>query len=225
MLMTTSVFIQGMNGRMGQAVQALVEASDTFLLSNTVSQADVVVDFSRPEGALAALEQCVNHAVPLVTGTTGLTDTWKKARDVAASQLPILEAPNMSIGVNLAYLLLETAAASIGADADIDIIETHHVHKVDAPSGTALRMGEVVAAALPVGTDGTADKVKYHSLRAGDIPGEHRVKFTLPGEQIEIGHLALNRSIFARGALRAARWLIGASPGVYSMRDVLARKA
>ena len=219
--MTTRVYVQGLRGRMGQAVQAVVEESKAFALSTDVSQADVVIDFSRPEGALAALEQCVSHGVPLVTGTTGLTDTWRTARDVAASQLPILEAPNMSLGVNLAYLFLETAAASIGSDADIDIIETHHVRKVDAPSGTALRMGEVIAGALPAGTDGAADKVRYHSLRAGDIPGEHRVKFTLAGEQIEIGHLALNRSVFARGALRAAEWLIGASPGVYSMRDVL----
>ena len=106
-----------------------------------------------------------------MTGTTGLTDTWRRARDGAASRLPILQAPNMSLGVNLAYLFLETAAASIGADADIDIIETHHVQKVDAPSGTALRMGEVITAALPASTDAAADKVRYHSLRAGDIPG------------------------------------------------------
>ncbi len=205
---------------MGQAVQAVVEVSDAFSLTTEVSQADVLVDFSRPEGALAALEQCANNTVPLVTGTTGLTATWRTARDVAASQLPILEAPNMSLGVNLTYLFLEIAAASIGAEADIDIIETHHVQKVDAPSGTALRMGEVIADALPEGVDG-AEKVRYHSLRAGDIPGEHRVKFTLPGEQVEIGHLAFDRAIFARGALRAAEWLQNKPPGLYSMRDVL----
>ena len=222
--MTTSVFVQGIRGRMGQAVQAVIEGSELFALVGEVSQADVVVDFSRPEGAMAALAQCVHHAVPLVTGTTGLHADWRQARDEAAIQLPILEAPNMSVGVNLAYLLLETAAASIGADADIDIIETHHVHKLDAPSGTALRMGEIISTALPAAGDGTTNKVNYHSIRAGDIPGEHRVKFTLAGEQIEIGHLALNRSIFARGALRAAEWLLGASPGVYSMRDVLSER-
>ncbi len=207
---------------MGRAVQALVEESNRFSLGTEVSQADLVVDFSRPDGALAALAECVNHRVPLVTGTTGLGEDWRTARDAAASQLPILEAPNMSLGINLAYVLLESAAASIGAEADIDIIETHHVHKVDAPSGTALRMGEVIANALPEGVDG-AEKVRYHSLRAGDIPGEHRVKFSLAGEQVEIGHLALNRLIFARGALHAAKWLLGASPGVYSMRDVLSQ--
>lgn len=219
--MTTSVFVQGIRGRMGQAVRSVAEESDSFLLTAEMGAADVVVDFSSPEGALAALEQCMQHAVPLVTGTTGLTERWCQARDAAAGRLPILEAPNMSVGVNLAYLLLERAAASIGVSADIDIIETHHIHKVDAPSGTALRMGEVIEAALPVDADQAASKVSYHSLRAGDIAGEHRVKFTLAGEQVEIGHLALNRSIFARGALRAARWLVGASPGVYSMRDVL----
>lgn len=218
--MTTRIYVQGIRGRMGQAVQSVVEESDAFALTTDVGQADVVVDFSRPDGALAALGQCVNHRMPLVTGTTGLGEDWRKARDTAAIKLPILEAPNMSLGVNLAYVLLETAAASIGSEADIDIIETHHVHKVDAPSGTALRMGEVIENALPEPGDG-AEKVRYHSLRAGDVPGEHRVKFSLAGEQIEIGHLALNRSIFARGALRAARWLLGASPGVYSMRDVL----
>lgn len=222
--MTTRVYVQGIGGRMGQAVQAVTEESDAFSLTADVGQANVVIDFSTPEGTLAALEQCVNHGVPLVTGTTGLTATWRKARDAAASQLPILEAPNMSVGVNLAYLLLETAAAAIGADADVDIIETHHIHKVDAPSGTALRMGEVVAAALPAGSVRAEDKVRYHSLRAGDIPGEHRVKFTLPGEQVEIGHLALNRAIFARGALKAAEWLRTKPPGLYSMRDVLSAR-
>ena len=210
---------------MGQAVSALIAGTieetakeeAPFALAEQVGQADVVVDFSTPQGALDALNACVAASVPLVTGTTALESDWRKARDAAAGSIAILEAPNMSLGVNLVYRLLEVAARSIGDAADIDIIETHHTAKVDAPSGTALRMGEVIGAALVE----TRDQPRYHSLRAGDIAGEHRVKLTLPGEQVEIGHLAFNRSIFARGALRAAEWIRTMPPGLYSMRDVL----
>ena len=202
---------------MGRAVSAIVDEDGRFDLTGEVADAHVVVDFSSPQGALDALGRCVAESVPLVTGTTALGRNWRTARDAAARSIAIVEAPNMSLGVNMVYRLLEVAARSIGADADIDIIETHHSAKVDAPSGTALRMGEVVTSALGE----SEDKLTYHSLRAGDIPGEHRVKFTLPGEQIEVGHFALNRSIFARGALRAAEWVRDAAPGVYSIRDVL----
>ena len=211
---------------MGQAVSALIAGAigeettkeeAPFALAEQVGQADVVVDFSTPQGALDALNACVAASVPLVTGTTALENDWRTARDAAAGSIAILEAPNMSLGVNLVYRLLEVAARSIGDAADIDIIETHHTAKVDAPSGTALRMGEVIGAALVE----TRDQPRYHSLRAGDIAGEHRVKLTLPGEQVEIGHLAFNRSIFARGALRAAEWIRTMPPGLYSMRDVL----
>ena len=219
--MTTRVFIQGATGRLGSAVSALAGEGDAFVIVGEVPEADVVVDFSTPEGAKAALEACLEHGVPLVTGTTGLGEGWRSARDAAAARLAILEAPNMSIGVNLTYVLLQAAAASIGADADIDIIESHRSGKRDAPSGTALSMGEIIKAALPGDKAGSDAPVHYHSMRAGDIPGEHRVKFTLAGEQIEIGHLALNRSVFARGALKAAEWLKSAPPGLYDMRDVL----
>ena len=215
--MTTRVFIQGQRGRMGQAVSTIIEEEAPFALAEQVGQADVVVDFSTPQGALDALNACVAASIPLVTGTTALENDWRTARDAAARSVAILEAPNMSLGVNLVYRLLEVAARSIGDAADIDIIETHHTAKVDAPSGTALRMGEVIGAALVE----TRDQPRYHSLRAGDIAGEHRVKLTLPGEQVEIGHLAFNRSIFARGALRAAEWIRTMPPGLYSMRDVL----
>ena len=215
--MTTRIFIQGQRGRMGQAVSTIIEEEAPFALAEQVGQADVVVDFSTPQGALDALNACVAASIPLVTGTTALENDWRTARDAAAGSIAILEAPNMSLGVNLVYRLLEVAARSIGDAADIDIIETHHTAKVDAPSGTALRMGEVIGAALVE----TRDQPRYHSLRAGDIAGEHRVKLTLPGEQVEIGHLAFNRSIFARGALRAAEWIRTMPPGLYSMRDVL----
>ena len=220
--MTTRVFIGGERGRMGQAVLALIHEDARFESAARVQNADVVVDFSTPQGTLAALESCVSESVPLVTGTTALASDWRTARDAAARSIAILEAPNMSLGVNVLYSLLEVAARSIGAEADIDIIETHHSAKVDAPSGTALRMGEVIRDALEESAEGPDNRLTYHSLRAGDIPGEHRVKFTLAGEQIEIGHFALNRSIFARGALHAAEWLRTAAPGLYSMRDVLA---
>ncbi len=216
--MTTRVFVQGLRGRMGQAVSGLISEDDArFALAHRVEDADVVVDFSSPQGALDALRACVAEKVPLVTGTTALENDWQAARDVAAASIAILEAPNMSLGVNLVYRLLDIAASSIGDEADIDIIETHHTAKVDAPSGTALRMGEVIREALSEASDAP----RYHSLRAGDIPGEHRVKFTLAGEQVEICHFALNRSIFARGALHAAEWIRTASLGVYSMQDVL----
>ncbi len=216
--MTTRVFVQGLRGRMGQAVSGLIDEEDTlFALAHRVEDADVLVDFSSPQGTLDALQACVADNVPLVTGTTALGQDWRAARDAAAQRIAILEAPNMSLGVNLVYRLLEVAAGSIGDQVDIDIIETHHTAKVDAPSGTALKMGEVICGAL--GEAGNAPR--YHSLRAGDVAGEHRVKLTLAGEQVEIGHLAFNRSIFARGALRAAEWIRTASPGAYSMRDVL----
>ncbi len=223
--MTIGVFVQGLDGRMGQAVQALIDASPEYALRARVAQAEAVIDFSRPAGTFAVLEQCLASSVPLVTGTTALQDDWRRARDAAASRLPILEAPNMSIGVNLIYLLLETAAASIGNEADIDIIETHHRHKVDAPSGTALHMGQVIEDALAAVRRAAGDEIKvnYHSVRAGDVPGEHRVTFTLAGERVEVGHVAMNRAVFALGALRAAKWIQAASPGVYSMRDVLRR--
>ena len=169
--MTTRVFIQGATGRLGSAVSALAGEGDAFVIVGEVPEADVVVDFSTPEGAKAALEACLEHGVPLVTGTTGLGEGWRSARDAAAARLAILEAPNMSIGVNLTYVLLQAAAAAVGADADIDIIESHRSGKRDAPSGTALRMGEIIKAALPGDKAGSDAPVHYHSLRAGDIPG------------------------------------------------------
>ncbi len=202
---------------MGQAVSTIIKDDECFALASRIQDADTVVDFSSPQGALDALQACVADNVPLVTGTTALGSDWRAARDAAARSVAILEAPNMSLGVNLVYRLLEVAASAIGDQADIDIIETHHTAKVDAPSGTALKMGEVICEAL----NETSGTPRYHSLRAGDVPGEHRVKLTLAGEQVEIGHLAFNRSIFARGALRAAEWIRAVSPGTYSMRDVL----
>lgn len=219
--MITSIFLQGATGKMGRAIAAIAQQEEAIQIAARPDEADVAIDFSSPEGALAALDICLGQALPLVTGTTGLSAQWREARDKAIRQIAVLESPNMSIGVNLAYALLETAAASIGTDADIDIIETHHRGKRDAPSGTALRMGERISASLPTGKTGAQGEVHYHSLRAGDVPGEHRVKFTLPGETVEISHLAINRSVFAHGALRAARWLKTAPPGLYDMRDLL----
>lgn len=219
--MITSIFLQGATGKMGRAIAAIAHDEELVQVVSQPDDAHVVIDFSTPDGALAALQICRRHALPLVTGTTGLGDQWRAARDEAIGKIAVLESPNMSIGVNLAYALLEKAAAAIGADADIDIIETHHRGKRDAPSGTALRMGEAITAALPPGESRAQGEVRYHSLRAGDIPGEHRVKFTLPGETVEISHLAINRSVFARGALKAALWLRNAPPGRYDMRDLL----
>ncbi len=203
-------------------------------LSAVVDDFDVLIDFTRPESTLANLEVCRQAGRRLVIGTTGFSDA-EKARIKAASQdIGVVFAPNMSVGVNVCLKLLDMAARALGDDVDIEVIEAHHRHKVDAPSGTALRMGEVVAAALGrdlkscavygrEGNTGERDRktIGFETIRAGDIVGDHTVLFAGAGERIEITHKASSRMTFANGAVRAAGWLMGQESGLFDMQDVL----
>ncbi len=203
-------------------------------LAARVGDFDVLVDFTRPEVTLAHLEVCRAAGRAMVIGTTGFTPEQRARIEAAAAALPIVLAPNMSVGVNLCLRLLETAAAVLGEEFDVEIVEAHHRHKVDAPSGTALAMGEVVARTLGrdlaqcavYGRQGhTGERapgtIGFETIRAGDIVGEHTVLFAGSGERVEITHKAASRMTFARGAVRAALWLGARGPGLYDMQDVL----
>ena len=195
---------------------------------------DVLVDFTRPDATLGHLEFCRTHKRRLVIGTTGFDAAGKKKIADAAKDIGIVFAPNMSVGVNLCFKLLETAARVLGDSVDVEITEAHHRHKVDSPSGTAIRMGEVVATALNrnlkdcavytrhgVGGERPRDAIGFSVIRAGDIVGDHTVLFAGNGERVEITHKAESRLTFASGALRAARWLMTKKNGLYDMQDVL----
>jgi len=195
---------------------------------------DVLVDFTRPEATLSNLEFCRRHRRRMVIGTTGFDDLGKTRIAESAREIAIVCAPNMSVGVNLCLTLIETAARVLGDDVDVEITEAHHRHKVDAPSGTALRMGEVVAKTLGRDLESCAvygrhgitgarqrGTIGFSVVRAGDIVGDHTVLFAGGGERIEITHRAESRMTFANGALRAACWLMDRKHGLYDMRDVL----
>ena len=203
-------------------------------LSSVVDQFDVLIDFTRPDASMAFIELCRKAGKKIVIGTTGYSDAQKAVIAEAAKDVAIVLAPNMSIGVNLALKLLEMTAKVMGDYSDIEIIEAHHRHKVDAPSGTALRMGEVIANALGrdlegcaiygrEGNTGERDRktIGFSTIRAGDIVGEHTVMFADEGERLEITHKATSRMTFANGAVRAATWLKDKSNGLYDMQDVL----
>ncbi len=195
---------------------------------------DVLVDFTLPKASLANLEACAGIGARAVVGTTGFDETQRSRIAELAKDMPLVLAPNMSVGVNLCFKLIDLAATVLGDEVDVEIIEAHHRHKVDAPSGTAVRMGEIVASALGrdlgrcavYGREGHTgerrrDTIGFETVRAGDIVGEHTVMFAGTGERVEIVHRASSRLNFARGALRAARWLGGRENGLYDMQDVL----
>ena len=182
--------------------------------NKSLSMADVVVDFTRPAGTLEHLK----HARAMVIGTTGFTDSQLKTIQEAAKRVPIVMAANFAVGVNAAYKLAETAARILGDAYDVEIVEAHHRHKVDAPSGTALKLGEVIRSASP------GKKIAFHSIRAGDIVGEHTVIFAGAGERVEVTVRSQSRATYATGALRAAKWLQGKPAGLYDMADVLGLK-
>ncbi len=198
---------------------------------------DVLIDFTRPDVTMANLALCRRVGRAMVIGTTGFSDEEKQAISDAANVIPILFAPNMSVGVNLCFKLLEMAARVMGDEVDIEVIEAHHRHKIDAPSGTALRMGEVIAETLGrdlnecavygrEGETGERDRktIGFETIRAGDIVGDHTVLFAAMGERIEITHKASSRMTFATGAVRAALWLKERKNGLYDMQDVLGLK-
>jgi 4-hydroxy-tetrahydrodipicolinate reductase len=195
---------------------------------------DVLVDFTRPEGTIEHLDCCLRNGVKMVIGTTGLTDEQQARIEIAAEKMAIVQAPNMSVGVNLVFRLLDVAARVLAEGHDIEIVEAHHRHKVDAPSGTALRMGEVIANALGrdlkscavYGREGVTGERKpstigFATVRGGDIVGDHTAMFAGTGERVEITHKASSRATFAVGALRAARFLADKESGLYDMQDVL----
>jgi len=207
-------------------------------LAAKVDQFDVLIDFTRPDASMAYIEICRQAGKQIVIGTTGYSEAQKAAIAEAAKDVALVIAPNMSVGVNLSLKLLEMTAKVMGDYTDIEVIEAHHRHKIDAPSGTALRMGEVVAATLGrdlkdcaiygrEGDTGARDRktIGFSTIRAGDIVGEHTVMFADDGERVEITHKATSRMTFANGAVRAAVWLAGKPQGWFDMQDVLGLKS
>lgn len=220
------IAINGACGRMGQAVaKAAKEAGvDVAALIDIVQapgvvrslaqKADALVDFSTPDASLERLEECVKTGTPAVICTTGFSDAERAKIAEAAKKIPVLLSSNTSVGVNLLFKRVPEIAKALGKDYDIDIVETHHRFKKDAPSGTAKTLAERIEAA-------TGRKPSVHAVRSGDVVGEHRVIFGSLGDSIEIIHRASTREIFAKGAIEAAKWLMSAKPGLYSMLDVV----
>ena len=240
----TRIAINGSKGKMGQAlIEAINSSSQSDFgagfdkgdnLIDLISNFEVLIDFSRPEASLNALAVCKDAGKAMVIGTTGFTDSELELIGQASKEIPIVFAPNMSVGVNLTLKILETSAKVIGPDSSIEIIEAHHRYKVDSPSGTALKMGEVIANSLGrdlsecavYGREGIEEPrdmntIGFSSIRGGDVVGEHTVAFFMDGERVEITHKASSRMIYANGAVRAANWLSDKSSGLYSMQDVL----
>ena len=246
--METSIGIVGAEGRMGRAIAQLAAAEGVRIaggidrgagaddLSGLARDADVMIDFSSPDPLQRTLAAAREAGTPLLIGTTGLAPEHHAAIDAAAGDIPILQTANTSLGVTLLSALVEQAARRLGPDWDIEIVEMHHRHKRDAPSGTALLLG--AAANLGRGATGPGEfdrldrmgegagvreegGIYYASLRGGSVAGDHQVILATDGERIELGHRAESRAIFARGALRAALWLVGRASGRYTMGDVL----
>jgi 4-hydroxy-tetrahydrodipicolinate reductase len=203
-------------------------------LAEALGRADVLVDFTAPSALSRNVAAARAAKTPLVIGTTGLLDPHLELIRAAATDVPVVVAPNMSIGVNVMFGLLDMAVRALGDAYDIELLEAHHRHKVDAPSGTALRMAEVLCAAsgrdprgdLRQGREGavgprTNREIGMQVIRGGDVAGEHTVFFLGEGERVELAHRASSRAVFAKGALRAARWVVVSEPGVYGMKDVL----
>jgi len=252
----TAIGIFGAQGRMGQAIAQAAHEAGMAIAGGTArraggtigigdapimaepealaDRADVLIDFSAPAALAANLAACVAASKPIVIGTTGLEAGHHAAIDAAARTIPILQTGNTSLGVNLLASLVREAAARLGEDWDIEIVEMHHRHKVDAPSGTALLLGAAAAQGRGIdlathsarGRDGITGArrpgdIGFAALRGGSVAGDHMVVLAGEGERIELGHRAESRAIFARGAVRAAQWLVGKAPGRYAMADLL----
>jgi 4-hydroxy-tetrahydrodipicolinate reductase len=194
--------------------------SDTLVSSDILAvaaAADVVIDFSLPDATSEVLAAVVEHGKSLVCGVSGLAGTQMDELDAAAKSVAIVYDRNMSLGVAVLDTLVRQAAAALGADFDVEVHETHHVHKIDAPSGTALKLGEAIAEARGI----DAGEVHYESERRGEVPGDHLVIFSSPAERLELSHSVTTRQVFADGAIRAARWVVDQPAGRYSIQDVL----
>lgn len=231
----TCIGILGARGRMGRAIaDAAAEAGATVAADALASASDVLVDFTAPDALAAHLDAAVAAGTPLVIGTTGLTPDHHAAIDAAAARIAIVQTANTSVGINVLRALVEEAARRLGPEWDIEILDTHHRHKLDSPSGTALLLG----ASANAGRGAASSKnrfdrmregphareeggIYYASLRGGSVAGDHLVLFAGDGERIELSHRAESRAIFAKGAVRAALWLQGKPAGRYTMADVL----
>ncbi|HEX6218690.1 MAG TPA: 4-hydroxy-tetrahydrodipicolinate reductase [Sphingomicrobium sp.] len=219
------------NGRMGQAIAAAAESDACVAIDN--DHGDVLVDFSAPAGLRKSLDRAISAGIPILVGTTGLDEGHKSLIAEAAAIVPVLQAPNTSIGIALLEDFAERAARALGPDAwDVEIVEAHHAKKADAPSGTALHLGSAIErgrgedAKEELGRCGKeltreTGCIGYASVRGGTVAGDHDVLFLGPDERLILSHRAENRSIFARGAIAGAKWLIGKPAGLYTMRDVI----
>lgn len=236
-----NILLNGASGRVGRLIESLVDSDPSMTVvgrgrSDEPLQgcdgAEVVIDFSSPESALHALSVADEHGLPFVSGTTGFDEAQRAALDDAADRIAICHEANFSIGVHVLESLVREAAQRLGDDFDVEILETHHRNKVDAPSGTALGLARTVAAARGLEVGAAVDpgdrggrrgpgRIGIQALRGGDVVGEHEVHFLGPSERLTLAHRASDRSLFARGALRAARWILGRSPGRYGLANVL----
>ena len=239
----TRLHVHGGNGRLGQAIVRIGTAAGGYEISTSgrkdlseqTATWDVAIDVSQPQGSVALAAFCARDGIPLVIGTTGHSADQLGDLRVEAARIPILLSPNFSVGVNLLFWLTEKTSEILGPEFDAEIVELHHRHKKDAPSGTAKRLGEIVAQTRLLeyqevarhGREGlvgerSRTEIGVHAIRGGDIVGEHTVYFAGVGERLELTHRASSRDTFAKGALRAADWLIGKPAGWYEMQDVLA---
>ena len=215
-------------GRMGEALARALESQPDMVLAGIwgrgddldalIREADVVIDFSLPEGTAAVIDSAVRLGKPVVCGVSGLDDQQMAGIDKAAESLPVVYDRNMSLGIAVLDRIVRDAAASLGPDFNVKISEVHHVHKVDAPSGTALKLGEGIAEAR--GEQGTGS-IEFASERRGEVPGDHEVVMHSPTERLTFAHSVTTRQVFADGAIRAARWVVGQPAGRYRMSDVL----
>jgi 4-hydroxy-tetrahydrodipicolinate reductase len=237
------LLVHGATGRLGKLILEVAQSQADLVVKGAtrqdpvdklVSSADVVIDVSAPTATIAVARLCSENQKPLVVGTTGHAQEQIEALRLVSQRCPVLLAPNFSLGVNLLFWMAETVAATLGKDFDVEIVELHHRLKKDAPSGTAKKLAELIAVARQLSYEKNArhgreglvgerpvDEIGLHAVRGGDIIGEHTVLFAGLGERLELTHKASNRETFARGAIQAARWIVGRSPGLYEMRDVL----
>jgi 4-hydroxy-tetrahydrodipicolinate reductase len=242
----TRLLVNGAFGRLGRVIVQLAEMSGEFTVTKSgrgdalgelISGCEVVIDVSQPEASVLVADECARRAKPVVIGTTGHSAGQRQELQRTAGRTALLLAPNFSVGMNLLFWLTEQTAKTLGPEFDAEVVEIHHRLKKDAPSGTAKRLGEIIAqvhaltyeTSVRTGRAGlvgerTRGEIGIHAVRGGDIVGEHTVFFAGLGERLELGHKASSRETFARGALRAARWLLPQPAGMYDMQDVLGLK-
>lgn len=221
-----NIIITGAKGRMGKTLLRLIANDPDFKLTGAVdvsdnlgdviSKCDVVVDFSSADATAGLLQTAKTAGKALIIGTTGHDEKQKTLIKEASKKIPLLLSPNMSVGVNLLLKLSELAAKTTGKDYKVSIVEKHHIHKKDAPSGTASRLAELIASSGDI-----RENIPIESIREGEAVGEHTISFASKGDRIELSHCAFTREIFARGALRAAKWIVDKPAGLYDMQDVL----